>query len=315
MQARIRRALLAAIILALGGCAPPAADDGSTTGELTKLMPNTAGLPITLSAASPSKNFSFTCEAPSGDGCLVRFDFGVSDATYGAYFGVLNYSEHLGDLSYKSLFSIAKDGVKRDIVGWWVPAGCEGIYVPPAGVSCPFGARSFTGTSMANLAPGTYDFGLARSRGLPVGMPELALSVTAVSQITPCVGDCQATPTPNPIPSPLSLTLVAGSLVDATSVDGQTIPLADEPVRLRWSDVQPRDTIVTCNASLTCQSDHQVCRNGACAQRDYTTTTLGDGSFTLDDVQLGHYELVIRNHATQLPIDQSPLYDLGQLID
>jgi len=179
-------------------------------------------------------------------------------------------------------------------------------------VSCPFGERNFTSTYRAMLAPGTYDFG--RGRGLPTGTPDLALSVTATSEILACVGDCEL-PYVDPVPTPLNLTLVDGGLVDAASVDGQTLPLSDEPVRLRWSDVQPKDTIVACSAQRSCQSEHQVCRNGACAQSDYTTTTLSDGSFSLDDVQLGKYELVIRNRAIQLTVDQSPLYDLGQLID
>ena len=29
--------------------------------------------------------------------------------------------------------------------------------------------------------------------------------------------------------------IVVGSLVDAQSVDGQVLPLSDEPIRLRWS--------------------------------------------------------------------------------
>jgi len=120
------------IVSLLGACSPPAADDGSTAGELKTLKPNhTSGLPVTLSVASPSANFSFTCDAPAGRGCLVTMDFGVSDASYGAYFGALYYSERMYGLSYKSLFSIAKDGVKKGYVGWWVQAGCEGIYVRP----------------------------------------------------------------------------------------------------------------------------------------------------------------------------------------
>jgi len=291
----LARSLAGAVLaLSLLGCAPLAADDGTTAGELNRVVPGKAGLPITLNAANPTARFSFTCDEHEPDGCYVKLDFGFDPKPFLSYYDMLSFTDQYNLKNYKTLFSLARDGHTKAYAGWYIPAGCYPWTVESTS-ACPRGTQYFDASSYNEvLAPGTYEFTVSRASLLP-NAPDMQLSVTASSRRTDCSAACQKT-APS-VAAPVPTTLVVGSIVDALAVDGQPVPLSDEPVRLRWSDVQPAGSLVAKTAA------------------DYTTSTLYDGSFSLDNVQLGNYELVIGNRAIQLAVDQSPLYDLGQLIE